>query len=427
MYEYILHWIRAPRREQLNIRELNLDQAYALAQEWHDNLEISKESNFKEDGDVFIDYRNSDGIGYYWVHLHKNYCSKEADRMGHCARSNSGELISFRKINDFGEGESYLTVDYRPGGIIGDFHRHGNNKPTARFHKQIVDFLINTTYPVTSLTRDGVHRYSDNFQLADLSPADLKKVYDNNAALRYDISDTNNWPNIIDAIFNGEIRLENYPAKKQINLLQKAISISSDLGNRFMELFTDNVLKRLLASTDDLGKSERDFFTTTFAQKLSNIMIAAFDDVFNNKSKISAIDHFTDSLRAISQDLFSTYQIFCPYIDYGFKKFDEDTRIAIAGARGIKRTLLSCTEVLPFLTRFAENSPIDKNGNIIVKTEEGLWGLVKRNGEVILHPQFYALGITPDNKKTYTVQNANSDWFRFDPETGETLKLGKKR
>ena len=141
-YEYILHWIRAPRREALNIRELTLDSAYAMAEEWHENLEISKENDFKEEGDVFIDYRNADGTGYYWVHLHSNYCSKEADRMGHCARSSNGELISFRKINEFGEGESYLTVDYRPGGIIGDFHRHGNNKPTARFHKQIVDFLI---------------------------------------------------------------------------------------------------------------------------------------------------------------------------------------------------------------------------------------------------------------------------------------------
>jgi hypothetical protein len=70
---------------------------------------------------------------------------------------------------------------------------------------------------------------------------------------------------------------------------------------------------------------------------------------------------------------------------------------------------------------------VDSNGNIIVKTEDGLWGLIKRSGETILHPQFYAVGISPENKRTYTVQNANSDWFRFDPETGETLKLARKR
>jgi murein DD-endopeptidase MepM/ murein hydrolase activator NlpD len=425
MYEYILHWIRAPRREQLNIRELTLDDAYAQAQEWHDTLEARKQSNYQETGDVFIDYRNADGVGYYWVHLGKGYCDDERERMGHCGRSNTGKLISFRKINEFGEGESYLTVDYRPGGVLGDFHRHGNKKPTSRFHKQIVDFLINTTYPVTSLTRDGVHRYEDNFQLSDLSPADLQNVRDNNAALKYDIGDTNNWPEIINAIFEGEIRLENYPANKQVQLLQKAISL--DLGDRFMDLFTDDIVKRILASTDDLGNTERNFFTEKFATKLSNIMIASFDDVFNNRSKISAVDHFTDSLRAISQDLFRTYQVFCPYIDYGFKKFDEETRIGIIGSRGIKRTLFSCTDVLPFLVRFAENSPVDSNGNIIVKTEDGLWGLIKRSGETILHPQFYAVGISPENKRTYTVQNANSDWFRFDPETGETLKLARKR
>ena len=424
-YEYILHWIRAPRREALNIRELTLDSAYAMAEEWHENLEISKENDFKEEGDVFIDYRNSDGTGYYWVHLHSNYCSKEADRMGHCARSSNGELISFRKINEFGEGESYLTVDYRPGGIIGDFHRHGNNKPTARFHKQIVDFLINTKFPVTNLTRDGVHRYYDNFMLSDLSPADLKRVRDNNASLRYDITDTNNWPEIINAIFGGEINLVNYPAKTQVQLLQKAISLN--LGDRFMELFNDDVVKRILSATDDLGKTEKDFFTSTFAQKISDIMIAAFDNEFNNKSPRAGKEHFIDSMRSISQDLFNTYEVFCPYIDYGFKKFDEETRIEIVGSKGIKRTLFSCTDILPFLTRFVENSPVDKNGNIIVKTEEGLWGLIKRTGETILHPQFYAIGLTPENKRTYNVQNANSDWFRFDPETGETLKLARKK
>ena len=424
-YEYILHWIRAPRREPLNIRELNLDQAYALAQEWHDNLQISKESNFKEDGDVFIDYRNADGVGYYWVHLHKNYCSSEADRMGHCARSNRGELISFRKINDFGEGESYLTVDYRPGGIVGDFHRHGNNKPTARFHKQIVDFLTNTTYPVTQLTREGVHRYQDNFQLADLSPADLKRVYDSNLALKYDIGDTNNWPEIINAILNSEISLDNFSAAKKVQLLQKAISLNQ--GDQFMELFDDNTVKIILASTDDLNTNERNFFTRTFGDKLSNIMISSLDNVFNDKTLTQAKNHFADSLRAISQDLFSNYEVFCPYIDYGFKKFDEEARIEIIGSRGIKRTLFACTDVLPFLTRFVENSPVDKNGNITVKTEEGLWGLLKRTGETILHPQFYAIGLSPENKRTYNIQNANSDWFRYDPETGEYLRLNMKR
>jgi len=424
-YEYILHWIRAPRREALNIRELTLDSAYAMAEEWHENLEISKENNFKEDGDVFIDYRNSDGVGYYWVHLHSGYCSKEADRMGHCARSSNGELISFRKINEFGEGESYLTVDYRPGGVIGDFHRHGNNKPTARFHKQIVDFLINTKFPVTNLTRDGVHRYHDNFMLTDLSPADLKTVRDNNASLRYDITDTNNWPEIINAIFDGEITLVNYPSKTQLQLLQHAISLN--LGDRFMELFNDDVVKRILSATDDLNNSERNFLLTNFSSRIVEMMKSALDlSISENKLRV-AKDHFIDSLRAISQDLFSGYENLCPYIDYGFKKFDEETRIEIVGSKGIKRTLFSCTDILPFLTRFVENSAVDKNGNIIVKTEEGLWGLIKRTGEMILHPQFYAIGLTPENKRTYNVQNANSDWFRFDPETGETLKLARKK
>jgi murein DD-endopeptidase MepM/ murein hydrolase activator NlpD len=425
MYEYILHWIRAPRREQLNIRELTLDDAYAQAQEWHDSLEARKQSNYQETGDVFIDYRNADGVGYYWVHLGKGYCDDERARMAHCGRSNTGKLISFRRINEFGEGESHLTVDYRPGGVLGDFHRHGNNKPTRRFHKQIVDFLINTTYPVTSLTRDGVHRYEDNFHLSDLSPADLKTVRDNNPALKYNISDTNSWPEIIDAILSGDLDLGNYSGKIKLQLLQKAISLN--LGDEFMRLFNQDVVKSMLTATDELSSSERNFLLSNFSSQIVEMMKSALDLSISENSLSVAKEHFIDSLRAISQDLFSGYQNLCPYIDYGFKKFDEEARIEIVGSRGIKRTLFSCTDILPFLTRFAENSPVDSNGNIIVKTEDGLWGLIKRSGETILHPQFYAVGISPENKRTYTVQNANSDWFRFDPGTGEILKLARKR
>jgi murein DD-endopeptidase MepM/ murein hydrolase activator NlpD len=425
MYEYILHWIRAPRREQLNIRELTLDDAYAQAQEWHDSLEARKQSNYQETGDVFIDYRNADGVGYYWVHLGKGYCDDERARMAHCGRSNTGKLISFRRINEFGEGESHLTVDYRPGGVLGDFHRHGNNKPTRRFHKQIVDFLINTTYPVTSLTRDGVHRYEDNFHLSDLSPADLKTVRDNNPALKYNISDTNSWPEIIDAILSGDLDLGNYSGKIKLQLLQKAISLN--LGDEFMGLFNQDVVKSMLSATDELSSSERNFLLSNFSSQIVEMMKSALDLSISENSLSVAKEHFIDSLRAISQDLFSGYQNLCPYIDYGFKKFDEEARIEIVGSRGIKRTLFSCTDILPFLTRFAENSPVDSNGNIIVKTEDGLWGLIKRSGETILHPQFYAVGISPENKRTYTVQNANSDWFRFDPGTGEILKLARKR
>lgn len=425
-YEYILHWLRAPRREPLNVRDLTFDSAYQQAEEWHESLQIRKQSNYQEQGEVFIDYRNSDGVGYYWVHLHKNYCGEEADRMGHCARSNSGQLISFRKINEFGEGESYLTVDYRPGGVIGDFHRHGNKKPTARFHNQIVDFLINTTYPVTSLVSQGVHRYEDNFQLRDLSAADLKRVYDANPSLRFNINDENSWPEIINAILSGEVNFDQYPSNIKLRLLKKSTSLRNH--NELLTKFTDDVIVRILSDVDSLNNAEKTTYVAAFGDKLNDILKRKFDLVYDASSSNEAKEHFIDSLRAISQDFFDYYRSFCDYIDYGFTKFNEQNRVEIVASRGIKRTLFACTDTIPFLSRYSDNTPIDMNGNISVKTEEGLWGLVKQNGETILHPEFAAIAPNPmDRGKTYMVKNRNGEFFKLNLADMSYTKFERKR
>lgn len=422
-YEYIMHWIRAPRREQLNIRAMSLEDAYSQAQEWHDTLEARKQSNYQETGDVFIDYRNAEGVGYYWVHLGKGYCDDERERMGHCGRSNTGKLISFRRINEFGEGESYLTVDYRPGGIVGDFHRHGNKKPTSRFHKQIVDFLINTRYPVTQLTQQGVHRYEDNFQLADLSAEDLRKVYQGNAALRFDINNSDNWPEIIEAILSNELTFSQFSNKVRAELLAAAIEMGK--GEEFSAKFTDKMVLDTIDDFNTISRSVKQVYVSNFADRIQNILIRLLDKKTNTEA---AMEFFADALKKISQELFDSYQLFCGFIDHGFRKFNEEQRIAIISQRGIKRSLYSCSETLPFLTRFAENSPVDSNGNIAVKTEDGYWGLIKQNGETILHPQFLGVGQNKIDRtgKTYLIKNVQNVFYSFNPESGEYKKYTMK-
>jgi hypothetical protein len=420
-FNYIIHWFRAPRREQINLRELSFDDAYAQAEEWHETLDAKKQSNYKEEGDVFIDYRNADGVGYYWVHLNKSYCSDEADRMGHCARSNSGKLISFRKINEFGEGESFLTVDYRPGGVIGDFHRHGNNKPTARFHKQIVDFLINQTYPVTQLTRSGVHRYEANFQLSDLSPQNLKRVLDNNHNLKYDINNEATWPEIINAILAGELNLANYGAEVIIRLIKK----SEELGKyqEFKAKVTDDIIQDITGVFDNINTSDKRYFLSKFANEVVRILTSVLD-----RGEEMTTEDFITALRSISKNYFDFYETFCPFIDRGFKRFNEEERTFITSQRGIKRTLYACTDALPFVTRFADNGPVDRNGNIAVKTEENLWGLIKQDGETILHPQFLGISNNPMDRsgKTYIIKNVRNELFKYNVENGEYAKMSMK-
>lgn len=421
-YEYILHWIRAPRREQINIRELSLNDAYTLAQEWHDTLQVRKQQDYVESGDVFIDYRNANGAGYYWVNLHTNYCSEEAERMGHCARANTpgSKLISLRRINEFGEGESLLTVDYRPGGIIGDFHRHGNKKPTSRFHDKIVDFLINKTYPVAQLTSERVHRYEDNFHLSDLSPENLQRVYSENPNLRFNIDDESTLPEIINAIISGELNLSSYTLQNSVKLLKK----SEELGNvqEFKPKFTQEILRNIMDDLDTLNTTDKRYFMSHFVNQIVEIITGMVGEEEFTK------EDFVEVLRSISQNYFDYYQAFCPFIDRAFKLFDETDRAEIASARGIKRTLFACTDALPILSRFVDNSPVDPNGNIAVKTEENLWGLIKQNGETILHPQFQGISLNKIDTtgKTYIIRNLENKFFKYNYETGDYVKMTMK-
>ena len=420
-YEYINHWIRAPRREPLNLRVLSYEEALQQAQEWHDSLNYKSETDYTETGDVFIDYRNEKGQGYYWVHLHKNYCENEAARMGHCARSNNGQLISFRRINEFNEGASLLTVDYRPGGIIGDFHRHGNKKPTARFHSQIIDFLTNTTYPVTQLTREGVYRYEDNFQLADLTPAQKENIYARNPALKYNINDPDAVVNIVNAILEGEINLNQYRGGDLVKLIKKAKSINK--ANEFKELFNKQTVINYYENASRDSKDNVAFFNE-FSDLINEHLI---DKINEQKARGNGMHMFIDILRNISQNFFEAYQSFCEVIDFGFNEFP-DRHAEILGGRAIKRTILSCTNSVEFLHRYVDNKPTDRNGNMAVKTEEGLWGLVNQSGETVLLPAFYGIVVNPRDKsgKTYQVVNANRDMFVLDIESGDVKKLARK-
>lgn len=420
-YEYINHWIRAPRREPLNLRALSFEEALQQAQEWHDSLNYKSETDYVETGDVFIDYRNEKGQGYYWVHLHKNYCENEAARMGHCARSNNGQLISFRRINEFNEGASLLTVDYRPGGIIGDFHRHGNKKPTARFHLQIIDFLTNTTYPVTQLTREGVYRYEDNFQLADLTPAQKENVYARNPALKYNINDPDAVANIVNAILEGEINLNQYRGADLVKLIKKAKSINK--ANEFKQLFNKQTVINYYENPSRDSKDNVAFFNE-FSDLVNEHLI---DKINEQKARGNGMHMFIDILRNISQNFFEAYQSFCEVIDFGFNEFP-DRHAEILGGRAIKRTILSCTNSVEFLHRYVDNKPTDRNGNMAVKTEEGLWGLVNQSGETVLLPAFYGIVVNPRDKsgKTYQVVNANRDMFVLDIESGDVKKLARK-
>jgi hypothetical protein len=198
-----------------------------------------------------------------------------------------------------------------------------------------------------------------------------------------------------------------------------------DKGEEFSAKFTDKMVVDTIDDFSTISSSVKRVYVLNFAERINNILTKQLDKKATTEA---AMEFFAGALKEISQELFDNYQLFCGFIDHGFRKFNEEQRIAIISQRGIKRSLYSCSEILPFLTRFAENSPVDSNGNIAVKTEDGYWGLIKQNGETILHPQFLGVGQNKIDRtgKTYLIKNVQNVFYSFNPESGEYKKYTMK-
>jgi hypothetical protein len=184
-YVYIFDWLRnVGNTQNINLKTLSYQEAFNQAEEWHDSLESKKSENYQEKHEIVIDYR-VDGVGFYWAHLNASTSEEEKTRMGHCGSKYGTTLFSLRKIHPNGDGESYVTLARTPEGIVSEVHGKRNSKPKQIYRQYIIDFLLNKKYPVKGLTLHGVYKPEDNFQLEDLTPDELKMLFEKNKDIKF--------------------------------------------------------------------------------------------------------------------------------------------------------------------------------------------------------------------------------------------------
>jgi hypothetical protein len=184
-YVYIFDWLRnVGNAQNINLKTLSYQEAFNQAEEWHDSLESKKSENYQEKHEIVIDYR-VDGVGFYWAHLNASTSEEEKTRMGHCGSKHGTTLFSLRKIHPNGDGESYVTLARTPEGIVSEVHGKRNSKPKQIYRQYIIDFLLNKKYPVKGLTLHGVYKPEDNFQLEDLTPDELKMLFEKNKDIKF--------------------------------------------------------------------------------------------------------------------------------------------------------------------------------------------------------------------------------------------------
>jgi hypothetical protein len=421
-FRYILDWLRGTNGT-VNLRNYNYRNALQGATDWHNSLRAEVQINFNETNQIFIDYRDSRGIGFYWAHLGTRECPDERSRMGHCGRASHGVLISLREITPDGNGESHVTIDYDQG-ILYDFHGRGNSKPSARYHRYIVDFLKNTTYPVNKLSSSGVHRYQDNFHLADLSDEQRRDVYASNPSLKYDIENENTWPEIIAAIRSGELDINNYTF-----LIALALMRLSEYDTEFIakynidmpSLFNAFDSSEVILPTEEAKK----IFMKIYGERLINYMNT--DEGF--EELIPDIPKFKGILRRISMEFINVYQNFCPLIDKGFRKWESELADLLSTPR-LRKKILRCTDVVDFLNQYSDFSAFDSEGNALVRIddESGEWGMVNSQNEFIVEPDYIALNYSPmDRDKLILIgKKRDGSFWKINLRTNEIKQLAAR-
>jgi hypothetical protein len=186
-YRYVMDWFVSPRRrEHVNIKTLSFDDALQKSTEWHESLEDKISIGYEEKNKVFIDYRDANGLGFYWVDLKTDFSQEESDRMGHCGRDSGCTLFSLRSSNDIGESRSHITASYRSkDNRLEQIKGRKNSKPKQVYYKYIMDLLVNQEYPVDGMFKK-IYGLENNFKLSDLTTDQLNDIFSKNKNLKID-------------------------------------------------------------------------------------------------------------------------------------------------------------------------------------------------------------------------------------------------
>jgi hypothetical protein len=182
----IMDWVRVGLNSDIKqYKNLTIEELYSKSYEWHQSLKIGGgQINYVEENPIILDFRDSDGVGFYWVDLETNDSSEECNRMGHCGRTASENTIyslrETKKLNDkFTINKSHLTSSISDdGGILIQLKGPKNSKPKPEFHKYII--------PLLELKSDGdffiknfgsEYQSSSDFKIKDLSEDEIRSLY----------------------------------------------------------------------------------------------------------------------------------------------------------------------------------------------------------------------------------------------------------
>lgn len=306
----IMDWIRVGLNGNLGTHKNDDYQTLVReSKKWHDELEVgSGIYNYEENEDnIVIDFRDKDGMGFYWVDLMSSRCTDEQKRMGHCASTGGDTLYSLRetrRINDkFTINKSHLTAameEKDDGFIILQLKGQKNSKPAEKYHQYIAKLLISPTVNIVGFGSE--YDSASDFKLADLNDDLFKLVMKHNQKLfgtialysAYKKGLIDKAPQVVFDIFIKPDEMYEYINSDKYDSRRRLKSGAIENIN-FIENFLENGL--------DYFDSNQDWedFTYYTSSKLDNkieeYLMNNFKDEINDLNELNGDDEYFQDLK----------------------------------------------------------------------------------------------------------------------------------
>jgi hypothetical protein len=290
------------------IKKMSFDEIVTIAEDWHDSLSAGDgEISYIENGDILIDFRDANELGFYWVNLNTNSSREESERMGHCGAAGYREtLISLRSYSPV-SGYPKLTINKshvtgaiynmgRPDSQLTQLKGPHNSMPKKEYEPYIYELythVVPSTNEQLFSSYDSSYQEMTDFSVADFSDENLKKIFE-----KYEITNEN---------ISTHPMFYKLPLPKKLSLRKRLKDITSDINpdNVFdessvilTEIINKNNLTKLLRL--DRGTSPEylisvltgdfedvDFYTTLehgYRKEMINIL-NTLSDVFKERVK----------------------------------------------------------------------------------------------------------------------------------------------
>jgi archaellum component FlaC len=165
------YFLSLSRKNKLNIITSTYAEMYKEQEDWHNNLEVTDTEVTDESGEVLMTFHD----GYYWIDLLTNNSPEEAAAMGHCGRTTANTILSLRDSNKKSHvtiAVDYLNKEEFTYKSIRQCKGKQNTKPVPRYHKYIVDLLLDDRFETTS-TDKHEYRASSDFHIFDIQDKNL--------------------------------------------------------------------------------------------------------------------------------------------------------------------------------------------------------------------------------------------------------------